>query len=399
MKKKLSICFAVAAALFISTRGIALSQTNQTVTGNLTVNGTSDLCGNALTIGRQANPADYGIGILYDDTGSGLASVYLNRTTSTLAWTRKPASGSTAVTLMTLDASGNLTTTGTINTLPSQTLTGSSSILTMGLGDGRYLQKGTTTLNWGAGSSTNGSGSISLGDGASTISTATAPAIALGLNSKARSSQYGGPYSGIAIGTNANAGNSTDIGGGIAIGANTYCSFQGMALGNGSQSVGDGATAIGKNTIASGELAYGQGYNTRAYGKMSAALGNNTIARGYLQFVVGSGNIDDTGANATAIVQTDNAFVVGNGPLDELGQGTRANAFTIKWNGDAAMSGNAAIAKNLTVTQNSTLSGNLTVSGTGTFAGQVSVSSSTGKLRVPAKGGISMGEFTVGGAP
>lgn len=397
-------------AILMSTS--AYSQTDLTVTGKLTVNGDSDLCGNTLTMGRQSTPADFGIGVSYSDSGNGLASFYANRTTTSFAWTRKSASGSVASTLMILDASGNLSTSGSINTLPSQTLSGTSSILTMGLADGRYLLKGATSMIWGVGSSSGGvAGSIALGDGASAIGAAGSASIALGVNSRAQSSLYDGT-AGIALGTNAKSGNPSDVGGGIAIGTNAYSKVHGTAIGRGCQATGFGAFSLGYDTIASGNTAVSLGYNNNSFGYASVALGNNVRALGHQQIVVGAWNIEDVTPTASPDLpaMTDNCFVVGNGVGTVSSPPIRSNAFEIKWNGDAKMIGNATVTKNLTVALNATVMGNETVQGASTvtgqtngttarFTGQVSVAGASGILRTPERGGISMGEFTSGGAP
>ena len=375
----------------------AYAQVDLTVTGKLTVNGDSDLCGNNLTIGRQANPADFGIGVLYSDSGNGLGTFFVNRTTGGFAWTRKITS-TTAQTLMVLDANGNMMTNGSLNVLPNQTLTQFSSILTMGLGDGRYLSKGAASMVWGIGSSTSGTGSsIALGDGALTAGTSIAPSISLGKNARAKNSAYGNTNGGIAIGNNANAGNAGDIGGGIAIGSGSYSKAEGLALGNGSQSIGYASTCIGTNNIAIASQSYALGYNNRTYGNLATAIGNNLVSRGNQQVVIGAANIDEPTANGTTPVATDNVFVVGNG-IGVNGVGTTSNAFTIKWNGDATMIGNATVTKSLTVNQNATVTGNATVSGASTLVGELSGSTArfTGRVRLAPAGGVSMGEFTVG---
>jgi hypothetical protein len=61
-----------------------------------------------------------------------------------------------------LDKSGSLTTSGANNQMPNQTLTGSSSVLTEGLGDSRYLAQGATTLALFSGASATGTDAVAL---------------------------------------------------------------------------------------------------------------------------------------------------------------------------------------------------------------------------------------------
>lgn len=370
---------------------------DNTITGTLRVTGDSDFEGNLATFGSWAgDPSHAGLILSYGDAPtSGSLVLGLNRPEGTFTWSHLNADGSAWVQGMRLDGAhklklnpgsatqfvelnpagtsfftGSIDVGGNDSTMNAQTITGSGSILTAGLGDARYVRTG-ATLTWGADSTATTASSISLGEAANAIGGFSSPGIALGKNARAQTSLWG-PYSGIAMGTNATVGAAGDVGGGVAIGNYAYTKCHGIALGENLQALAYQAVAIGLSNLSVGQHSVTLGANNRTYGFGSRALGNDLWAYGYQETVVGSMNVIEPNANQNARVETENCFVVGNGSGFN-GVGTRSNAFTIKWNGDATMYGNATVTKKLTVEQGAKVSGT---------------------LRIEPRGGLSMGEFT-----
>ena len=99
------------------------------------------------------------------------------------------------------------------------------------------------------------------------------------------------------------------------------------AEGNGTTSSGDYSHAEGSWSTASGNYSHAEGYNTKASSNYSHAEGRGTKASSENQHVQGKYNIEDTENKYT--------HIVGNGTND----GTRSNAHTLDWNGNAWFAG------------------------------------------------------------
>ena len=93
---------------------------------------------------------------------------------------------------------------------------------------------------------------------------------------------------------------------------------------------GDKSHAEGWHTTASEGCSHAEGYNATASGEYSHAEGEWTIARGKSSHVQGAYNIEDD--------KNRYAHIVGNGAY-----GTRSNAHTLDWNGNAWYQGTVKI--------------------------------------------------------
>lgn len=116
----------------------------------------------------------------------------------------------------------------------------------------------------------------------------------------------------LAIGRNANAGNSTEA---IAIGLNaTASSYRSLAIGNGATaSSGNNTIALGVNAAASAQNSSALGSGAIASGQNSTALGNGTNVSGQNAIAIG------VGANAT----NDYTIILGNTTADTNYNGTK----------------------------------------------------------------------------
>ncbi len=200
-----------------------------------------------------------------------------------------------------------------------------------------------------SGATSSGSYTIAGGSGASA---ANYNSIAFGFGARASGAYY---YGAIALGPYATSiGDcSSALAGGTS--SNYYTLAGGhsaAASGWGSLAFGDGANATGTDAVA-----LGSGIATGTY---ATAIGYVTKAQGFAQTVVGQFNIPQGEPNRW--VATDDLFIIGNGETDTA----RANAFTVKKNGDTRVAGT------LTVTKT---------------------------IRVPESGDLSMGDFRAGVAP
>jgi hypothetical protein len=373
--------FHLAVFVIASTSMDLNAQSNQTVTGNLTVNGNSDFEGNVATFGSfNADPSNAGLVLQYGEA-SGVSTITFDamREVNTWYWRHDGTLG--AVNTMTLDNDhkltifqsdgttagvvlnpdgsstfvGSLVVNGTDSKLPNQTLTGSTSIITQGLGDGRYLRQGSSTLVYGSGSSASNGNSVAAGLNAVAEGGASSSAIALGADVSTTVTTDG--RGSVAIGWGAEAGTS-ERGNAIALGTRA------KALGDDSLAVGYEAETYDYNSIALGFKAKANQGNAIAIGSLSeatgfhsVAFGRSILATGFAQLAVGTYNLPDPLALDDEAVPEAAIFQVGNGSDSE----GRSNAFEVKWNGDAKVSGSLDVG---------------------------------GIIRVEPKGGISMGDFT-----
>ena len=119
-----------------------------------------------------------------------------------------------------------------------------------------------------------------------------------------------------------------DIGkGSSAIGIDTIASGDGShAEGSTTTASGSNSHAEGSNTTASGYCSHAEGKYTEASGESSHVEGNNTIASSQNQHVQGKYNIEDTNNKY--------AHIVGNGE-----DGKNSNAHTLDWEGNAWYAG------------------------------------------------------------
>ncbi|MDR3402239.1 MAG: hypothetical protein P4L99_07045 [Chthoniobacter sp.] len=420
------------------------------VTGNLTVTGVMDISGNSFTLG----PSQLGwptFSLSYGDTPNQFLAFAAGRGDMDWVWLH-PDAGDGSVTRISmrvdrnhrltlyhnpgvdndpgivLDPSGVSSFTGSIsvgganNVMPNQTMNDSTSILTAGLGDARYVRTGMGGYNFGTNSTANGVYATTVGQfnaASGDYSTAVgARNTAAGYASFAggQSSNANGGYSlaygytssantgnSVALGNSSTAGlassysdsaialgyaNTADAGYGVtAIGMNTYASGSGsVALGNGTSATGGGSFAAGAYSTANSEFAVAIGLSTVSDSWASVALGgqaeshahyaisagHGTIAQGESQAIFGEFNIAQ---GSDWYDPNDNLFVLGNG----TDANHRSNAFVVKKTGDTEIFGKVTADTDVAVT------GQLTVTAGGRFNGPV---------RIAPQGDIDMGAFT-----
>jgi hypothetical protein len=327
---------------------------DETVTGNLAVEGDLDIEGDSLSLGMRSDSSTMpGINLLYIDALE--PSIYFTATRANASWVWQVDGeksqmvlgggnklqlfdqSSTPLAKITLDPMGvsyyqnSVVINGDSNLLPNQISNSPYSIMTRGLGDARYVRSG--------------SGGVAITGGS------------------------GGSYNAVSV-----------AGGG--------------ASGDYSVSLNNDSVAAGSNTVAmtggyteaessGASVAMNRGYSGAPY---SLAVGPNSSAIGFGQVVVGVNNIPDysasvhseSGLSGTDIYVADSLFIVGNGTFgnnesyDPTAVGVQSNAFVVKKTGDVWVGGG------------------LDVTGDGRIRG---------KLRIPASGDLSMGSFTAGTDP
>jgi len=151
--------------------------TGDTVSGDFTATGNADIQGNTISLGTNGSYA--GWQALYGDATSSTVEFDASHATNTWKWQQNGASslqiqmkldnnnnlviystGSSPTAKITLNPGGTSTFTGSVtlngtgNTMPNQTLTGSGSVITEGLGDSRYAPLSSFSIgsvSWGAG--------------------------------------------------------------------------------------------------------------------------------------------------------------------------------------------------------------------------------------------------------
>ena len=310
-----------------------LRATDQTVSGDLTVTGTSDFQGDSLTFGMRSDTSDPGIEMVYTDGSTSILEFNASRSANIWKWQQN---GGSALTLqmsldennalrlydqsstpeprITLDPLGTSTfensivINGTDNQMPYQTLTGESSVLTEGLADARYLSNASSTVSLFGGTAT-GVNSIAWGpyavaDGVESL--------ALGIFASAS----GDGSTAIGYNSTASANSSVAIGGGTT--ASATCS---VAIGGGTTASANYSTAMGYYSTANGYISTAMGKYSIASGDYSTAVGLSTIASGYASTAMG------WGSNASGFVSTvmgDYSNASGDGST-AMGLGTNAS--------------------------------------------------------------------------
>ena len=165
--------------------------------------------------------------------------------------------------------------------------------------------------------------------------------------------------SGVANGSGAAAFNSSTAAGScsFATGYGTYAvGWSSFSAGASSSATGYTAAAFGSQTTASGQNSITTGNTTVAAGWASSAMGNYTRALSLATVSIGQFNVGYYSSTTDTWVLSDPVFEIGIGTAESA----RKNALTVLKSGDA------------------------------TF---------TGKVRVPERGGLSMGTFRNGLAP
>jgi len=377
---------------------------------NLTLTGTADIAGGTISLGTGASSYP-GWQAAYTDGTTSHVDLQATRDANIWRWWQKASStaelqmtldgdhklilydqSSTPVAMITLDPMGastitnSLTVNGTDNQMPNQTLTGTTSVLTVGLADSRYFPiGGTMALSVFPGASATGIDSVALGDTTSATGTNSVAlgnsttasgdySFAQGLGSTASGTasiaaggstadaQYSTALGGSHAGDSTGFGHSTALGGSsvdgsyaVAIGCANASGWGASAMGFGSsanygESVAIGqfatantynATALGTYVECAGYGALATGFTTTADANYSFATGMFTSAASYNSSVMGAFNVG--GGDPSTWVDTDPLFEIGNGG-DGGSNGNPAingtsDAFVIYKNGNATLQG------------------------------------------------------------
>jgi hypothetical protein len=185
-----------------------------------------------------------------------------------------------------------------------------------------------------------------------------------------------------------------------------------MASGEFTIASGDNAFSSGQYTVASGVNSAAFGWGSRALGEDSVVFGFDTRAQGPSQFVIGRYNIEQ--GNPSEWIATDDLFIIGNGTDLQ-----RANAMTVKKNGNATFSNSLAVGPGSIATGTAqTVVGayndtNTNDAGTNHTSGVFIIGAGTnsadrknalrvrsdGVILISPSGDIDMGEFTAGDKP
>jgi len=376
--------------------------TGDTVTTDLTVEGNATIQGDTISLGTDGSYP----GWLAFYTDGSTSVVEFDARHSGNIWKWQQNGGTSLQEQMSLDNSNNLviysagasptakitlnpggtstitgsvTINGTTNTMPNQTLTGSGSVITEGLGDSRYLSSSAMTIGsatfWRGTGPTMGlnggtaTGAFSFAEGSSTTASglySTAMGricVASGIGATAMGySTASGDYSvaeGMSTASNTYAtamGNEAIASGyaSIAVGESTATEYGAAAVGRSTASggfstamgestaSGDGSTSSGRYTEASGDVSTATGFYSTASGIGSTVSGEYTTAQARDSVVIGTYNVG--GGNSTSWISTD--------PLLELGNGTDSShlsdAFVVYKNGNAMVQGSATAGTNFT---------------------------------------------------
>lgn len=344
---------------------------NQTVTGDLTVNGSATVLNGPFSLGVASfngGSSLAGLTIAYDDiaqTGSGGSYVPGQSTIYQLAaqalaefhWQYShPTTGDQDLMLLSNDVLSvipSINGAGTANVLPNQTLNaGGTSILTKTLADGLYLSSSGGTIT----------GNVTI-TGSANIGTLSANLTGQGTDNRlpnqvanhANSILTRGIADGLYMSSGYDAGIPLKFGvnsyaamnNSIALGHNSSAAINGVVLGSYSVAA-QGATAIGYTAYATEQQAIALGSAVFAAGIDSIAIGINAtttqaqsiaIGRGAQATLVGQislGSFNQYQTSTTSISSTDPLFIIGNGTADNA----RSNAFVIRRNGDTEVKGN-----------------------------------------------------------
>ncbi|MEE4177055.1 MAG: hypothetical protein V2I46_06045 [Bacteroides sp.] len=157
-----------------------------------------------------------------------------------------------------------------------------------------------------------------------------------------------------------------------AMGLGTTASeISSFAMGFGTEATGISSTAMGYSSIASGHTSTAIGYFTNASGNNSTALGNFTNAPSAFETVIGTYNTAYTPASINSWNAADRLFVIGNGTSSAL-----SNAMTVLKNGNVGI-GTSSPANALSVMGQADISSRLVV-GSSTQAGRLLVANADG---------------------
>lgn len=271
----------------------ATTITGDTVTGNFTATGNADVQGNTFSFGTRTDNSNPGWLTFYTDGTT--SSLEFDASRSANIWKWQQNGGATLKLQMTLDNNNALTLfdqastpvakitlnplgtstfansvtlNGTNNTMPNQTLTGSGSVITEGLGDSRYASSSSVSPLIS---------DITIGSGPVYSGTASN----MGING---GTTTGGSSFAEGLGSMASGEYSTAMG--------SYSTASGdysTAMGGEARASGYFSTALGWAN-ASGRFSFAKGYYSTASGDYSTAMGGGAMASGNFSTALGSAN-------------------------------------------------------------------------------------------------------------
>lgn len=361
---------------------LSINAQNQTVNGTLTVTGTAtlednlDIYGDVLSLGTRTDVStDPGWLATYTD---GITSVIdLTATRSANIWKWQQDGSNTTKVQMSLSAGNELVLydqstppeakitlnptgasifaasvsfLGTDNKMPNQTVVDSGSVLTVALGDARYLSSSPSVLTVFPSASATGVHSAALGE----YSTASGDnAFAIGAYSTASgyaATSFGystaDGYASVSMGYGTANGYAS-----LAMGYSTASGNASLATGNGSNAIGDSSTATGNSTIATGGASTAMGNGSSAGGYASTALGNYSDAAGDNAVALGN-NVSAAGYASVALGDGSSATEYGATAMGSSlasGYGSTAMGYsTASGGGSTAMGSSSATGDNST---------------------------------------------------
>ena len=145
----------------------------------------------------------------------------------------------------------------------------------------------------------------------------------------------------------------------VAMGGSTEASgdFGSTAMGYETLASGNVSTAMGRSSQATGFASTAMGYTTYAQGQGAASFGRLTTASDYASLV--SGQYNSSGSSitnsATAFSTANTAFVIGNGTASVA----KSDAFKVMFNGDATVSNDLTVSGDVNVSSDARLKSNI----------------------------------------
>ena len=129
------------------------------------------------------------------------------------------------------------------------------------------------------------------------------------------------------------------------------------AIGNTTTSSGYSSTAMGNGTTASGNSSTAMGQSTTASGANSAAMGSNSRASDYGSLVIGQHNLSGSTItnSATSFNTANTAFVIGNG----TGSSSKSDAFKVLFSGETTIGSDLEVKGNVLVSSDARLKANI----------------------------------------
>ena len=122
---------------------------------------------------------------------------------------------------------------------------------------------------------------------------------------------------------------------GIESATNTASGQRSTAMGESTTASGESSTAMGSETTASGRYSTAMGYQTEASGESSTAMGSFTSASGFGSTAIGQHNVLNSSDTTTIFDLTNTALSIGNG----TSSAAKSDAFSVLFNGNTTAAG------------------------------------------------------------